>query len=284
MFEQNADTDEARVRFSRRAVLFAGLQAAGFGVLSARLYQLQVLDQSQYKPLADANRTTRQTLTPLRGRILDRHGRVLADTEEYFRAVLTPSLAGDVGEVLDRLERIRPMDEDWRRDLLKRIARQPSRLPTVVAEDLTWREISSINLNAPILPGIHTEIGGRRKYYLGGTMSRIVGYVGKVERFALDDDPVLRQPDMRIGKAGIERVQDARLRGEHGYVVREVDSRGRIQRSVRQVDPRRGQDVVLTIDTDLQERVLRRLSRYRRSAAVVIDIPTGYVVAMGPGP
>ena len=86
--------------FTRRAAAVGLLQVVGLGVLTARLYQLQVLDQRQYGALADANRTTRQTLAPLRGRIYDRYGALLADTEEFYQALLTPSLADDVERVL----------------------------------------------------------------------------------------------------------------------------------------------------------------------------------------
>ena len=86
MFEAGDSTSErARAVFTRRAAAVGLLQIAGLGVLTARLYQLQVLDQRQYGNLADANRTNRQTLAPLRGRIYDRYGGLLADTEEFFK-------------------------------------------------------------------------------------------------------------------------------------------------------------------------------------------------------
>ena len=67
----------------------------------------------------------------------------------------------------------------------------------MVATALSWKELSAININAPLLPGVHTEIGGRRMYKHGNTMGRIVGYIGGVERFALDDDPIVRLPRAR---------------------------------------------------------------------------------------
>ncbi len=270
--------------FTRRTAAVGLLQIAGLGVLTARLYQLQVLDQRQYGKLADANRTNRQTLAPLRGRIYDRYGGLLADTEEFYQAVLIPSLAGDVERVLAHLQRIKSISDAVQAEIALLIKSQSPNMPIVIARSLNWKELSAINLNAPMLPGVHTEIGGKRTYMHGATMGRIVGYVGSVEQFALDDDPVLRLPRARIGKAGIELGLEKRLRGAGGHVVREVDARGRIIRNLEQSDPKRGEDVAVTIDRELQRRLLGRLSSHRRAAGVVLDIATGDVVAMGSSP
>ena len=85
MFETGDDGRAGgRGMFTRRVVVVGLLQVAGLGVLCGRLYQLQVLGQRQFGELADANRTTRQAVAPLRGRIFGRDGNVLADTEEVF--------------------------------------------------------------------------------------------------------------------------------------------------------------------------------------------------------
>ncbi len=284
MFESYDDGGRNTVRFSRRVVLIGLAQMAGLGVLAGRLYQLQVLDQRQYGELAKSNRTTRQTLAPLRGRIFDRDGNLLADTDEFFQVMLTPSLAENVDLVLDRLDRIKPLGGAERERIALALKTQPANSPLLLAKDLSWKELSAINLHAPVLPGIHTEIGGRRTYYNGHHVGRIIGYVGAVARYALDDDPVLRLPDTRVGKAGVERGLEKRLRGKGGHVVREVDARGRIVRNLEQVDPKRGADVAVTVDVALQQRLLRRLSRHRRAAAVILDIATGDIVAMGSSP
>lgn len=270
--------------FSRRAAFVGMVQIAGLGVLTSRLYQLQVLDQRQYGELADANRTSRQILAPLRGRIFDRYGELLADTEEFYQAILIPSLAGNVEHVLGVLNRIKPIPAQDKERIEALLQNQSPNTPIVVSSALSWTELSAININAPILPGVHTEIGGRRTYRHGETMGRILGYVGSVERFALDDDPVMRVPRVRIGKAGIERGLDETLRGTAGFVLREVDARRRIVRNLKQTDPKRGRDVAVTVDRDLQGRLLSRLSKHRRAAASVIDIATGDVVAMGSSP
>ena len=150
MFEiGETGTERVRATFTRRAVFVGVLQVAGLGAIAARLYQLQVLNERQYGDLADANRTNRQALAPLRGRIYDRYGQLLAGTEEFYQAVLIPSLAGDVDQVVARLRRIKALSDEELAEVARLIKTQSASAPIVVTRGLTWKELSAINLNAP---------------------------------------------------------------------------------------------------------------------------------------
>ncbi|MEL6871991.1 MAG: penicillin-binding protein 2, partial [Pseudomonadota bacterium] len=156
--------------------------------------------------------------------------------------------------------------------------------PLVVADGLSFDDIARINVLSPQLPGVETVLIGQRRYFHGRELGQIVGYVGSVERFALDDDPILRVPGMRIGKIGVERGMEARLRGSGGSVKREVDARGRVVRDLERSEPTRGSDIVLSVDTTLQRQVLDRLSKVKRGAVVALDVQTGDVAAMASWP
>ena len=274
------DDDEQRRRFSRRALLIGGGQAVAFGVLATKLYQLQVMEATRYAPLAEENRINVQLVAPVRGRILDRYGVLLAGNEEGYRAILIPSLAGNVGRVLERLARIIPISPEDQEKLVVRARRQQPNVPLIVSNDLNFEQIASVNLMAPQLPGVQIEVAATRKYLGGEAVGHVVGHVGSVDRVSIDDDPMLRLPGLKIGRSGIERGMDERLRGRGGAIRHEVDARGRIVRTLSEAEPVRGDDVVLTIDTELQRAVSARLSRERRASAVAIDTATGDVVTM----
>lgn len=270
--------------FTRRALLVGAVQAAGISVLTGRLYQLQVMEGRRYAPLADDNRIDVTILAPVRGRILDRAGTVLAGNEESFSAVLFPSRTAHVEQSLDLYSRVVPVRADELAAIAARAAKARRGPPIVLATDLTFDQVATLNLLAPQLPGIETGTAYRRKYFYGDTVGHVTGYVGRVEQPALDDEPMLRLSTMKIGKAGVERGFEPVLRGQGGSRKFEVDARGRTIRYLEEVEPEAGRDVVLTLDLPLQTRVVERLRRESKAAVTVIDTATGDIVALASVP
>lgn len=284
MFSSDDEHNDPSGKIGRRTLLLGAAQLGVLGLVGSRLFRLQVIDGARYVPLAEENRINVQMLAPTRGRILDRFGEVLATNLQGYRAVVVPALAGDVRQALQQFRRIVAIDDGQIERIAQRAKRQPPNVPIVIAGDLSFEQIAQLNLFAPQMPGVTTEVESRRRYFHGHTVGHVVGYVGGVERHALDDDPVLRLPGMRVGKSGVELGMDEDLRGVGGHVKHEVDALGRIVRNLEQQEPQRGRDVVVTIDTRLQARVLARLARERRAALVALDANSGEVVVMASVP
>ena len=288
MFEPNPEASpenlNERRKFLRRALLLGLGQTAVFGALGTRLYNLQVTEGNRFALMADENRISVEIIAPQRGRILDRMGQVLAANVEGYRAVIVPALARDLRKVLQRFSQIEPLTADDVDRIVTRSRRQPPSIAIVLAVDLSWERLAEINLNAPLLPGVRTEAAGRRQYFAGAAMGPVLGYVGAVERRAMNDNPVLRLPGMRVGRAGVEQGLEDFLRGQNGSVTSEVDSRGRVIRIIDQADPRPGRDMALTIDAGLQTEVMEKLSAHRRASSVVIGVKTGEVLALASSP
>ncbi|MCH9764455.1 MAG: penicillin-binding protein 2 [Alphaproteobacteria bacterium] len=270
--------------FHRRALLIGAGQVAGFGLLSGRLYQLQVLEGQFYAPLAENNRISIQLLAPVRGRILDRKGAVLADNEEQFGLSVIPALTQDLERTLAQISEIVPLSAAQQKKLIINASSAGLNRPLVVADDLTFQQIAAINVLAPQLPGVETQTTYRRRYRAGAAMAHITGYTGEVEKRALDDDPVLRLPGIRTGKIGVELGLESRLRGSAGRRKFEVDARGRIIRNLETQDAQSGEDLRLTIDSDLQTRVMSRLSGERRAALVVLNVGDGAILSLASVP
>lgn len=270
--------------FNRRVLVIGGLEAAAFALLAARLYQLQVMDGRRYAPLAEDNRISQRGLMPRRGRLVDRAGRVLALNEEMYRVLLLSGPEPELKTTLDRLARIVPLHDDEIAAVLARARLTARNQPVVVAGNLSFDQVAAIGLHAPSLPGIETDTDLRRRYFHGRETGHVTGYVGVVERHALDDDPFLRLPGALIGKAGVELAMDRDLRGAMGARKFEVEARGRIVRNLDQVEPVAGSDVMVTIDASLQEQVHTRLAGERRAAVVAVDVENGEVVLMASVP
>jgi penicillin-binding protein 2 len=265
---------------TRRAAILAGGQAALLAALAGRMYQLQILDSDRYTVLADENRINLQLLAPARGRILDRFGVPLADNHQNYRLVIVPEQAGDIAATLDALGGLIEVGEAERHRVLREIRRKHPFVPVVVRANLSWDEMARVEVAIPELPGVAIEEGLTRSYPFGETASHAVGYVAAVAEAELNGDPLLELPDFRTGKSGVEKSQDAELRGTAGTSQVEVNAFGRVVRELTRIPGHPGQDVVTGLDMAMQDFLARRCSAEQSVASVLLDVVTGEILAL----
>lgn len=266
--------------FSRRAALLAGAQMAVLGGLGARMYYLQVLEGERYQTLAEDNRVSLRLIAPQRGTIVDRNGDFLAINVENYRVLIVPEQAGSLQATLTRLGRVIALDAAD----IERVKREASRrrpfVPIQVRDNLTWAEVSRIGVNTPDLPGVNIDVGLTRHYPYGREMAHVVGYVAAVSEEELTGDPVLELPGFRIGKNGVERTFDEKLRGKAGTSQVEVNAVGRIIKELSRDEGQPGETARLTIDMRLQAYAARRVWDEKSCAVVVMDAHDGAVRAL----
>src|SRR3990172_8329008 len=140
----------------------------------------------------------------------------------------------------------------------------------VVAEQTPDLEAT---LDAADLRGMGIEMGESREYPLGGATAHILGYVAAVAETEQTGDPLLELPGFRIGKNGIEKQYDSGLRGKAGSSQVEVNAVGRIIRELSRKEGEPGRDVVVTLDSGLQQFVQQRLASELSSSPVVLHLP-----------
>ncbi|MFL2687514.1 MAG: penicillin-binding protein 2 [Alphaproteobacteria bacterium] len=266
--------------FNRRAAILAAGQLTVFAGLSARMYYLQVLEADRYRVLAEENRISLRLLPPPRGEILDRKNRSLAINVQIYRLVIVPEQAQNVNEMLTQLSKLIEVSAHDRRRVLREAKRRRAFVPITVRENLTWKEVSRIEVNAPDLPGITIDVAQSRHYPFGHTAAHVLGYVAAVSEKELSGDPVLELPGFRIGKSGIERRYDRALRGRAGNSEVEVNALGRVIREIKRREGEPGLRISLTIDVDLQRFVTKRVSHLRRVSVVVMDTQNGDVLGL----
>ncbi|MGE5539359.1 MAG: penicillin-binding protein 2 [Gemmatimonas sp.] len=273
------DQDRLRI-FTRRAVLLAGGKLALVSALIGRMYYLQVLESARYRTLADDNRINLRLLVPPRGRIVDRYGALLAYNRQQYRVSIIAEQTPSVDATLDRLSVLLPITEYERRRIERDVRRKRRFVPITVRENLEWEEVAKIELHIPDLPGVVIDTGQTRYYPLDDMASHLVGYVAAVSENELTgDDPLLELPDFRIGKSGIERAADLRLRGRAGSTEVEVNALGRVVRVLSRTEGQAGEEAELSIDSDLQEFAYKRFGEEVGGAAVV-DVENGEVLAL----
>lgn len=269
--------------FSRRAAILGGAQALMFSVLAARIYYLQVVQSEQYKVLADENRISLRLLPPRRGRILDRFGDELANLRQNFGVILVPERTKDVNRALDVLSELIPITAENRDRILRDVRTKRSFIPIIVAEDLSWEQFASVNVKSYDLAGVQPVVGETRAYPYGPLLSHLIGYVAPVSEKDIKDnenpEPVLRSPGFRIGKSGIEKMQDAELRGRAGSLRVEVNAYDRVIRELARIDGAPGKDTVLSIDIELQKAAAAALAG-QSGSIVCLDIERGDVLTL----
>lgn len=268
--------------FTRRAVIFGGLQLGAFSALAGRLYYLQFIKAQEYATLSENNRIKLQLIAPERGLILDRFGVPLAINEKNFRLFLDYSSLSQTifRSTVARLNELLPLNEK-KLHQLRNMRVSTASLPEMLKEHLTWEEVSLIELHMLELPGIYIDTGQIRHYPLVEDAAHLVGYVGAVAESELGDDeqPLLRLPDFKIGKNGIEKMLEDRLRGTAGIKQMEVNVHGVPVREVSKKDSVPGENIKLTIDSRVQS-YASDLAQGQSAGIVAMEVDTGNVLAL----
>lgn len=274
---------ELRPIFTRRALLLGGAQLIAFAGLGARLYRMQVLQHGKYATLAKQNSVNERLLAPMRGIITDRHGAILADNKQHWRALFMMIQAHDPAAVIEQFAALIPLSAAERTRIARDIAGKPRYIPVLLKDYLDWSDMARIEVSATDLPGVFVDVGASRVYPLGDAMSHTIGYVARPTQAQAVGNPLLALPGMRVGRAGVERARDLALRGAPGIVQTEVNAHGTVVRVLDRDNGTQGATVQLTIDAGLQTLAAEKLAG-QAGAAVVLDAATGAILALSSQP
>lgn len=269
---------QAEATLTRRMIIMGGGGLTMFGVLGARLYNLQITNAENYIALSENNRFNFNIILPSRGRILDRNGEALAVNTPNYRVVLIPERAPNIEQTLQSVSEVIDINADSLKRIRHDIKSNPGFIPITVQDNVEWEAFATLNMQMPDLPGIIPEVAEGRAYPNGGVFAHTLGFIGRAsaDDIAKDDDPLLRQPTFRIGKTGVEASAEKQLRGSSGRLKVEVNAMGRIVREWP--DPKdsanAGEDVFLTLDAELQRYAAQEFGEDSGGIAV-IDVLTG---------
>ena len=266
-------------QFRRRAAIgFAGVLLCLFG-LGGWYFKLQVLDHEIYATRSEANRIKPRPVVPGRGMIYDRNGRLLAENVPAFRLDVTPDKVVDMDATLAGLREIFALsDEDITRFNDSRKARRKF-LPVTLKLRLSDEEMARFAVDRWKYPGVELEPYLTRRYPYGELFAHIIGYVGRVDDKDLETLGEGNAALTHIGKSGLERFYEQKLRGKVGYEQVETNVQGRAIRTLGRVPAQSGTDLRLSIDADLQRALVAAFGE-QEGSAVAIDPRSGEVLAM----
>lgn len=255
-------------------------------VLLVKSFFLQIIGGEKYFALAENNRIKIEYNKAHRGVIFDRNGKVLVNNLFGFSVSLLPfDLPKDEAkkiEVLNKLSQITGLPTEEMIQRLKN-ATKNSYQPIPLRAGIPYDAGMEIKLLADELPGVELNVDAWRQYPIAESLSHVLGYVGKIdateyeklaENYLLDDN---------IGKAGLEEQYEANLKGVHGEKRIEVDALGREKKIISQSNAVPGDNVVLAIDSDLQEKVYEILKAKiptGRAAVIISNPQTGEILSL----
>lgn len=257
----------------RLVVLLAALEVV-IVLLGLRLVELQVLEGRSWRALAESNRLRRVPLPPLRGRIYDRNGVLLAGSQPAFQLLLYSAESPRPERSLPFLARlgVAPLQE------LRQRARGGGAAPDaprVLAADLTWEQVCAVRAHQSDFPELAVAQAFRRVYPEAEITAHVVGYVRIPTEKDLQSRPGL-VPGVLVGASGVERSRDGALLGVPGERMVVVDARGRELGTVGTTPPVPGADMTLTLDVRLQRAAARAMAG-KSGAVVALDPRTGAV-------
>jgi len=284
-FEDTSQNLRARLRFVQVLVVLM------LGLLSVRLYVLQVVRGGRYAEIAENQRRRRLPIPAPRGVIFDREGRVLVDSRPIYNVILSrEDVKGkDLSSLVEPLSEGLNVDKDILRDYFEVVKTMPAFESIQVKQGATPGDIAWVEAHNLEYPELRVEQQPQRRYPENGSLAHVLGYVGEISPDQLKQqatkDKGLKPGDV-IGLSGLEQIYDDYLRGRDGYREVVVDSRGRIQDELETVPPTPGRDLVTTLDLDLQLAAEEQLknSATQRGVIISMDPNNGEILALASYP
>lgn len=277
------DTRAEIHRFQGRVTVVQWVVLCCFLLLASRLAYLQVVRHEDLLAQAENNRTAILPTVPPRGTILDRNGVVLASNYSAYTLEITPSKVSDLEATINELaELVDIQTRDRRR--FKRLREESKSFDSLpIRNRLTEEEVARFSAQSYRFPGVEIKARLFRQYPYGELASHVIGYIGRInqrdkERLEENDDAANYRGTEYIGKLGVEQRYERELHGITGVNQVETSAGGRATRSLSSRPAIPGQNVVLSIDIQLQKMV-EDLFGNRRGALVALDPNNGEVLA-----
>ena len=234
----------------RRVLLLGGIKTIIFSFIIGRLYKLQVIDRQKYKTLANNNRINILLHAPIRGKILDTEGNIIADNRKIFTLTLNPSLINNMPSLINSIKSLISISEEEIKVFLLKLKGSKNNYKAIyLKKHLSWDELSIIQVNKPILPGVNIAVSSIREYNRGSYFAHILGYTSNESN---KYGNLKTKGKFISGITGIEKFYDSYLRGIPGVEQIEVNAQGNYVRRLNLDKSKKGYDVKLTINSKLQ--------------------------------
>ncbi len=271
---------------NRRMFIMGAAKAIVFTGIIIRLFSLQISDSKKYLTLSDKNRLREWRLPPVRGKFFDYFGNVIAGNLKVYQLHVVPEQVENFKYLMSRLKNILDLKNNEFKRIIKRKNKQKPWETLVVSENLTWDQFAKINYYLHDLVGAKPVLSISRNYPFDETYTHVLGYVSEASEKDILNNEVIKNshvPGLKVGKAGLEKTFEDVLLGTNGVQRYEVNAYGKRINQIDYKEGKQGEQIHLTIDTEVQK-LSNELLKNVAGSISVMDIYTGEIIAMQSSP
>ncbi len=250
-----------------------------FFILFFFVFKLQIVENRKYKSIAEKNIVRIQTIYPTRGEIYDRKYRPIALNKPSYNLYIT------LGKIIDKEKVVKFVSENFEKESteIEKIIhenRYRSYQDILIIENIPFEKMVIASEKFNYYPALSFKAEKVREYY---SINHFIGYTGRITE---NEYANLREKgysiNSNLGKTGLEKYYEDILRGKNGQQVLQVDANGKNLEFFKhnlQTTPQNGDDLILTIDNDLQEYISSIFPKNKKGSIVVMDIKSGGILA-----
>ncbi len=271
---------------NRQPLVFYLFTSFTFLLILFRLFFLQILNNDTYKKMSDENRIRLIATQPIRGKILDRNGIILADSKLKYSLIIKPQYVreSDWQKYKNKISSLLEIEPDvLQRKYLYGL--KQNKFSINLLDDLSVEQVIKIKENESTLVGLEINTKLIRNYPYKNVAAHVIGYTQPISdsEFKILSKKGYKLNDL-IGRTGIEYVYEDLIRGAWGGEMIEVDSQGDFQKSLGIRPSQQGEDIQLTIDLNIQLVAEEALRDKKAGAIIVLDPRDGAIKALASKP
>ncbi len=254
------------------------------GILISNLYYLQINSFESYQTRSNSNRISVQTIPPNRGLIYDRNGIILAENRPVYSLDVIVNKTKNLKANLLELQKLLSLTDQDIEHFYRNNRHARSYKSITIKEQLTEKEVALFTVNQHKFVGFSIQASLKRFYPFGDAFTHVLGYIAKINSRDLKNieqrgESSVYRGTKYIGKLGIERYYEDILHGSPGQRQVEVDSWGKVIRTLDYTAPIPGKDLKLNIDIKLQLKAQELLGN-QRGSVIVMNAKTGGILTL----
>ena len=271
---------------SRRIFIVSIAKIIVFTGIIGRLFSLQVSENKKYLSLSDKNRLREWKLPPVRGEFFDYFGNIVAGNMEVYRLHVIPEQVENFNNLMVRLKTILDLSDKEYSKIVKKKNKQKSWETIIISENLSWAQFSKLNLYLHELDGAKPVLSVSRYYPYKENFTHVLGYLSRASALDLEENESIKKnyvPSLKVGKSGLEKTFEKDLIGTNGVQRYEVNAYGKRINQLDHTVGKKGKNITLTVDTEVQK-FANDILIGKSGSISVMDIYTGEIVALHSSP